>query len=105
MSDPRRGELWWGEAPDQKGRPFLVLSRDEAIPVLNAVLVAPVTRSVRGIRSEIPLSRAEGLLVECAASFDNVLTFPKAMLTRRMGMLSVGRLGELSGAMRAAIDC
>ena len=105
MSDPRRGELWWGEAPDQKGRPFLVLSRDEAIPVLNAVLVAPVTCSVRGIRSEIPLSRAVGLRFECAAAFDNVLTFPKAMLTRRMGMLSVGRLGELSGAMRAAIDC
>ncbi len=105
MSDPRRGELWWGEAPDQKGRPFLVLSRDEAIPVLDAVLVAPVTRSVRGIRSEISLSTAEGLRFECAASFDNVLTFPKAMLTRRLGMLGVGRLGELCGAMRAAIDC
>ena len=89
----------------RRGRPFLVLSRDEAIPVLNAVLVAPVTRSVRGIRSEISLSPAEGLQFECAASFDNVLTFPKAMLTRRLGMLGVGRLGELCGAMRAAIDC
>ena len=73
--------------------------------MLSAVLVAPVTRSVRGIRSELPLSSTEGLSVECAASFDNVLTFPKAMLTRRMGLLRVGRLGELCGAMRAAIDC
>ena len=105
MSEPRRGELWWGEAPDQKGRPFLVLSRDEAIPVLGAVLVAPITRSVRGIRSEMRLSAADGMLTDCAASFDNVLTFPKAMLIRRMGMIGVGRIHELGAAMRAAIDC
>ena len=105
MSEPRRGELWWGEAPDQKGRPFLVPSRDEAIPVLGAVLIAPVTRSVRGIRSEMQLSAADGMLMDCAASFDNVLTFPKAMLRRRMGIVGGDRMHELCEAMRAAIDC
>lgn len=105
VSDPRRGELWWGEAPDQKGRPYLVLTRNEAIPVLRTVLVAPVTRSIRGIQSEMRLSAADGMSTDCAASFDNVLTFPKAMLTRRMGVLGGDRVPELCAAMRAAIDC
>ena len=35
-----QGEVWWGETPDAKGRPYLILTRDEAIPVLRTVLVA-----------------------------------------------------------------
>jgi mRNA interferase MazF len=58
---PARGEVWWGEATDEKGRPYLVLTRDEAIPVLRAILVAPVTRTVRGIPTEVPLGSEEGL--------------------------------------------
>lgn len=105
MTELRRGEIWWGEAPDDKGRPYLVLSRDEAIPVLRAVLAAPVTRTVRGIATEVPLGPAEGLPAECAATIDNTLAFPKAMLVRRMGALGLPRLGELCGAWRAAVDC
>src|SRR4029453_9851115 len=33
VTEPPRGDLWWGDAPDAKGRPYLVLTRDEAIPV------------------------------------------------------------------------
>jgi Arc/MetJ-type ribon-helix-helix transcriptional regulator len=36
-----------GEAPDAKGRPYLVLTRDETIPVVRTILVAPVTRTIR----------------------------------------------------------
>ena len=50
-------------------------------------------------------SIADGMLTDCAASFDNVLTFPKTMLTRRMGALGGDRVSELCAAMRAAIDC
>ena len=45
MSDPRRGEVWWGEIADVGRRPFLVMTRSAAIPVLNNVLAAPVTRN------------------------------------------------------------
>lgn len=105
MSEPRRGQLWWGEAPDAKARPYLVVTRDEAIPVLRAVLVAPVTRTVRGIPTEVPVGADEGLPAEGAASFDNLLTFPKALLTRRAGELAAHRLPELCAAMRAAAGC
>ena len=102
---PARGEVWWGEAPNRKGRPYLVLTRDEAIPVLRTILVAPVTRTVRGIPTEVPLGPAEGLPAEGVAALDNVLTFPKSMLIRRIGALSVGRSGEPCEALRAAVDC
>ncbi|MGA9159619.1 MAG: type II toxin-antitoxin system PemK/MazF family toxin [Actinomycetota bacterium] len=102
---PARGEVWWGEAPDEKGRPYLVLTRDEAIPVLGTILVAPVTRTVRSIPTEVLLGSEEGLPAEGVATLDNVLTFPKAMLVRRMGALSLGRRGEPCEALRAAVDC
>jgi mRNA interferase MazF len=83
----------------------LVLTRDEAIPVLRAILVAPVTRTVRGIPTEVALGVEEGLPVGCVATLDNVLTFPTAMLVRRMGALAPGRRGEPCVALRAAVDC
>ncbi len=105
MSRPARGEVWWGEAPDERGRPYLVVSRDQAIPVLRTIMVAPVTRTMRAIPTEIPLGPPEGLRTECAATMDNALAFPKAMLTDRMGSLGPERAFELCDAWRAVADC
>lgn len=101
----QQGEIWWGEAPDQKGRPYLVITRQAAIDVLRTVLVAPVTRTVRDIPTEVPLGPAEGLPSTCAATIDNTLAFPRSMLTRRMGALELARRRELCAAWRAAADC
>ncbi len=105
MSGPFQGEVWWGEAPDAKGRPYLVITRDEAIPVLRAILVAPLSRTVRGIATELALGADEGLSVACAASLDNLLTFPKSMLARRMGAVAAGRRQELCAALLTVADC
>jgi len=99
-----RGEVWWGEAPDEKGRPFLVVSRDVANEVMQRVLVAPVTRRIRGLPSELGLGRDEGLPAESVASFDNLRPFPKAMLVRRLGALGP-RTPEICRAAGAALDC
>jgi mRNA interferase MazF len=105
VSEPARGEIWWGEAPDAKGRPYLVLTRDDAIPVLRTILVAPVTRTIRGIPTEVLLGAEEGLPTEGVASLDNVLAFPKALLVRRLGTLAAGRRLVPCEALRAATDC
>jgi mRNA interferase MazF len=105
VSDPARGDIWWGEAPDAKGRPYLVLTRDDAIPVLRTILVAPITRTVRAIPTEVSLGAQEGLPAECVATMDAILAFPKAMLVRRMGTLGAGRVHELCDAVRATVDC
>ena len=83
-----RGELWWGETPDKKGRPYLVVSRDAANEVMDRVLVAPITRRIRGIPSELPLGPDDGLPIESVAAFDNLRPFPKSMLVRRVGALN-----------------
>ena len=99
-----QGEIWWGEANGAKGRPYLILTRDEAIPVLRTLLVAPVSRTIRDIPTEVPLGISEGLPVASVAAMDGVLTFPKSMLVRRIGALASDRLGELGQALAAAID-
>jgi mRNA interferase MazF len=100
-----RGDVWWAETPDSsKGRPFLVLTRNEAIPVLRTLLVAPVSRTIRRIPTEVPLGISEGLSVASAATMDAVLAVPKSMLVRRMGALAPERHQELREAFAAAVD-
>lgn len=102
---PRRGEIWWGERPDEKGRPYLVMTRDAAVGVLTQLLVAPITRTVRGIPTEVPLGLGDGMPAECVATFDNLGPFPKALLTHRMGSIDVARSAEVCAALRAAVNC
>jgi mRNA interferase MazF len=100
-----RGEVWWGETPDQKGRPFLVVSRDAANQVMQRVLVAPVTSRIRNIPSELPLGEAEGLPQRSVATFDNLQPFPKAMLVHRIGALGPDRWRDICRAAGTTLDC
>lgn len=71
---PRQGEIWWAEAEDKR-RPVLVVTRSEAVPVLTWIVVAPLTRTVRDIPTEVRLGEANGLTEDCVASFDNLQPF------------------------------
>lgn len=105
MIEPRRGEIWWGEIEDIGRRPFLVMSRTAAIPVLHSVLAAPVTRTVRDIPTELRLGPGDGMPTECVASFDNLRVVAKAYLVERQGALDPIRLVEACRALRSAVDC
>jgi mRNA interferase MazF len=82
----------------------LVVTRSEAVEVLTGIVVAPITRTVRRISTEIALGPNEGLAVECAASFDNLQRVRRSMLTERTGELGI-RAPELCGALQALADC
>ena len=84
---PEQGEIWWAEAEDRR-RPVLVVTRDEAIAVLTHLVVAPVTRTVRDIPTEIALGPAENLPDACAASFDNLQPIRRSLLTGRVGRIA-----------------
>ena len=43
-----RGEVWWVEEPGRGRRPFLVLTRQAVIPVINKVTGVPATKRIRG---------------------------------------------------------
>jgi mRNA interferase MazF len=101
---PAQGEIWWAEAEDKR-RPVLVVSRSDAVPVLTWIVVAPVTRTVRGIPTEVPLGEDEGLPEPCAAAFDNLQPIRRSFLTERAGRLEHSRRLELCGALAALADC
>jgi mRNA interferase MazF len=105
VAHPRRGEVWWLEDQQIGRRPVLVLTRNSVIDVLSGVVVAPVTRTVRNIDSEIVLDVEDGFPERCAATFDNLRTVPKAMLTSKMEELPSGRLFEMCRALNFALDC
>jgi mRNA interferase MazF len=104
VSAPRQGEVWWAEAEDKR-RPVLVVTRDEAISVLNRLVVAPVTRTVRGIPTEVSLGADEGMPADCAASFDNLQPISRRLLTERVGALAPPRRFEICRALDALADC
>lgn len=102
----RRGEIYWADlGPPAGRRPVLVVARTRALPVLSAVVVAPISRTIREIDSEIPLGRDEGLPEESAASLDNLLSVPKARFDPRpAGALDAARVPELDRALRYALE-
>jgi mRNA interferase MazF len=100
-----RGEVWWASHPDAGRRPFLVLTREAAIPVLRRVVAVPATRTIRDIPTDVVLDEDDGMPERCALSFDNVTTLPKALLTERICRLDVERLAEACRALTIATGC
>ncbi|WP_420611610.1 type II toxin-antitoxin system PemK/MazF family toxin [Candidatus Spongiisocius sp.] len=105
MTSKRRGEVWWGEIEDLGRRPFLIMTRPSAIPVLNHLVAAPVTRTIRDIPTELRLGPDDGMPAECAASFDNIRVVPKALLVERICTLGPDRLAQACAALRTALAC
>jgi mRNA interferase MazF len=100
-----RGDICWLELPNEKRRPALVLTRDEAIPVMQKVIIAFVTSRIRDIPTEIRLGPEDGMPRECAVSFDNVRVVPKALLGDPMASLAGKRMHEVCKALAIATGC
>jgi mRNA interferase MazF len=69
----KRGEIRWYtfRLPDKR-RPVLILTRDEVIDRLNEIIGVPVTRTIRGLTTEIVLTPDDGMPVTCALNFDHI---------------------------------
>ena len=103
MVTPAQADIWWAETEDRR-RPVLVVTRSEAIPVLNRILVAPITRTVRGIPTEVFLDTDDGMPEPCVAAFDNLQPIAKSFLTVRLGSVHQRR-HEICLALNALSDC
>lgn len=100
-----QAELWLLETPNSKRRPVLVVSRNEVIPVLNNVVVAPVTSTIRDIPTCIPVGPDHGIDHDSVASFDSLATVPKRLLTVRLGALDAIGRQQMCDALSAVSDC
>ena len=100
-----QGDLWLMETPNQKRRPVLVVSRDDVIPFLNNVVVAPVTSTIREIPTCVRVGPDEGIDHDSVAAFDNLAAVPKTVLTKRLGRLGVDGRRRICEALEAVADC
>ena len=104
MVTPRQGDVWWAEGR-AKRRPVLVVTRTDIIPMLRKITVAPVSRTVRGIPTEIALDEADGLREASVASFDNLMRVRPTSLTTKIGDASPSRRAQICRALSALADC
>ena len=85
-------------------RPVVVLTRELVRPHMARVTVAPITTTVRGLSTEVPVGPANGLDHACVVSCDNIVTVPKSALGRQLGYLLPSQEAALTAAIRAAFD-
>jgi mRNA interferase MazF len=85
-------------------RPVLVLTREVVRPYLTNITVAPITSTIRGLSTEVPVGASNGLERESVVSCDNITTVPVAQLLRRVGQLLPDQEVALSEAIAAAFD-
>ncbi len=101
----KRCEVWWAELPPPIGRrPVVLLSRDEAYAVRNAVTVAEVTTAIRNIPVEVPIGQEDGLPKRCVVNLDTIVTVRKELLKERITLLSSEKIKEINDAIRFALD-
>lgn len=102
----KRGEVrWYRFAAPDKQRPVLVLTRDSSLGVLATATVAPVTSSVRGVRSEVLLTEADGMRQPCAVNLHGAVTVRQRLLGTCIARLSPQRMAEVCAALGFALGC
>jgi mRNA interferase MazF len=101
-----RGEIWnyRFKAPDKR-RPVLILSRQEVIPLLHTVMVAPITSTRRGAPGEVPVGVKQGLKHESAVNLDHIQTVERARLISFIGSLDAVQMRHVCRALAVATGC
>lgn len=103
MNGLAQGQVWWADV--DKVRPVVVLTRARVAPLLRRVLVAPVTTTVRGIATEVPLGAREGVRDGSVANLDNIQLLPVDCLLRQAGVVAADAWPAFCAAIAAAIAC
>ena len=101
-----RGQIWsYRFAAPDKRRPVLVLSREEVIAHLHTVMVAPITSTIRGAPSEVPVGEGEGLKHRSAVNLDHVQTVEKSRLVGFIGHAGQATMRQVCRALAIAVGC
>src|SRR5271163_3229393 len=87
-----------------KARPVLILTRELVRPHLTRVTVAPITTTIRGLSTEVPVDSANGLAGPSVVSCDNITTIPTSAVGVQIGVLLDHQERVLSDAIQAAFD-
>ena len=88
-----------------KVRPVVVLTRGSMIGSLDSVTVAPITSTIRGVPSEVPLDASDGMKAPCAVNLHHVSTVRRDTLGRWVATLRPDRLEQICVALEHALGC
>jgi len=86
-------------APPDKERPVLLLTRSDMIGRLNTVTVAPLTKTLRGVASEVAVGIECGLKEPSAINLHHVVTVPRSGIRRFVGVVSPAVLEQVRNAL------
>lgn len=101
----QRGEIWFAATPGGD-RPVLVLTRNPVAGRIGSVVVAALTRTERGVTSELALTPDfDGVPTECVANFDNLHTLARESFRRRVTTLGPVRMADACQVLRDATGC
>jgi mRNA interferase MazF len=101
----QRGEIWFAATPGGD-RPVLILTRDPIADRIGSLVVAALTRTQRGLVSELLLTLSEdGVPSDCVVNFDNLHTLPRETFRRRVIALSHRRMVQACRTLRDANGC
>lgn len=85
---------------------MLVLTRDPVADRIGSVVVAALTRTRRGLVSELELTpERDGVPSACVVNFDNIHTLPRASFRRIVTALSAPRMAQACTTLRDATGC
>jgi mRNA interferase MazF len=87
-----------------KRRPALVLTRRAALPLLSWVTVAPITSTIRGLTTEVPVGPRNGLDHPGVVSCDTITTVRAEALGRVIGVFFDDQESELARAVSDAFE-
>jgi mRNA interferase MazF len=99
-----RGDVWW-VATRTGRRPYLILTRQHAIPLLRRLHAVPATTVIRGVSSELLLDEDDGMPRECVLAFDNLEHVPKSRFLNHICTITGERLDEACRTLAIATGC
>ena len=99
----KRGEIrWYTFTLPDKRRPVLILTRDEVIDNLNEVIVVPITRTIRGLATEVILTPDDGMPLVSALNFDHIALAQRQRIGAILCSLPEERWTEVRKALMIA---
>ena len=101
----RRGEVWWHEPPEEKGRPVVILTRDEMINGVADVIAMPASRTAHHWLTEVEVGKADGMPTTSFLVAENTLSAEKVFLLARMTELGAAKMDEVCRALATATNC
>ncbi len=104
----RRGDLYRIYKPNSRDpkrfRIFVVVSRQTAIDSkFPTVICAPVYTNCTNLETQVEIDIEEGLKHHSCIFCDELVSFPKTVLTNFIGSLSQSKLKELNKALKVAL--